>query len=78
MGLRGKVCIITGGGSGIGRAAALMMAEEGAVVVAVGRTYSKVEQVRDEIAASGGAAEAYSVDVGDKDAVDSMVNEGTG
>ena len=75
MGLKGKVCIITGGGSGIGRASALMMAEEGAVVVAVGRTYSKVEQVRDEIAAAGGTAEAYGVDVGDKDAVTEMVNE---
>ena len=75
MGLKGKVCIITGGGSGIGRASALMMAEEGAVVVAVGRTYSKVEQVRDEVAASGGTAEAYGVDVGDKEAVDNMVND---
>ena len=69
------MCIITGGGSGIGRASGLMMAEEGAVVIAVGRTYSKVEGVRDEITAAGGTAEAYGVDVGDKDAVTEMVNE---
>ena len=75
MGLDGKVCIITGGGSGIGRASALMMASEGAVVVAVGRTASKVIEVKDEIVAAGGKAEAYSVDVGDKEAVAGMVNE---
>ena len=38
MGLEGNVCIITGGGSGIGRSTALMMAEEGTVVIVVGRT----------------------------------------
>ena len=43
MALKDSVCIITGGGSGIGRSTGLMMAEEGAVVVAVGRTVSKVE-----------------------------------
>ena len=75
MGLKNKVCIITGGGSGIGRSSGLMMAEEGAVVVAVGRTASKVEQVRDEIVSNGGTAEAYGVNVADKDGVTAMVNE---
>ena len=75
MALKDSVCIITGGGSGIGRATGLMMAEEGAVVVAVGRTASKVEAVRDEIVNAGGAAEAYGVDVGEKAAVAAMVDE---
>ena len=75
MGLKGKVCVITGGGSGIGKASALMMAEEGAIVVVVGRTYSKVELVRDEIIAAGGVSDAYSVDVGDKNAVTEMVDD---
>ena len=75
MTLQNKICIITGGGSGIGRASAIQMASEGAVVVVVGRTLSKVEAVRDEIAANGGAAQAYGVDVGDEDGVRRMVAE---
>ncbi len=75
MGLENKVCIITGGGSGIGRASALLMAEEGAKVVAVGRTESKVVSVRDEITAAGGVAEAYGVDVVDKESVCAMIEE---
>jgi len=75
MSLEGKICVITGGGSGIGRASAIQMASEGAVAVVVGRTASKVEAVRDEIAAGGGAAHAYGVDVGDEDGVRRMVDE---
>ena len=75
MSLEGKICVITGGGSGIGRASAIQMAAEGAVAVVVGRTASKVEAVRDEIAAGGGAAQAYGVDVGDEDGVRRMVAE---
>ena len=75
MGLEGKVCIVTGGGSGIGRATALMMAEEGAVVIILGRTASKVEAVRDEIASTGGTAEAYGLDVADKPGIEKMVED---
>ena len=45
MGLADKVCIITGGGDGIGKVTALMMACEGAKMALVGRTASKVEAV---------------------------------
>ena len=75
MGLNGKVCIVTGGGSGIGRSAALMMAEAGAKVVLVGRTVSKVEDVRDEITAAGGTAMALGLDVGDYDGVMQMAKD---
>ena len=68
MGLDGKVCIITGGGSGIGRSTALMMAGAGAKVVLVGRTASKVEQVQKEIESAGGTATASSLDVADREA----------
>ena len=63
--MKGSVCIVTGAGSGIGEAAALMLAERGARVVLVGRTASKLERVRRAIEANGGAADARPCDVGD-------------
>lgn len=68
-----KTCIVTGGGSGIGRGAALMMARKGARVALVGRTPAKVEAVKAEILAGGGAASAHALDVADADAVKAMV-----
>ncbi len=75
MGLQNKVCIITGGGSGIGRASALMMAKAGAKVVPVGRTLSKVEEVAKEIESSGGTAMPIGLDVADLDGVKKMVKD---
>jgi NADP-dependent 3-hydroxy acid dehydrogenase YdfG len=74
MGLDGKICIITGGGSGIGRATGLKMAGEGGIVILVGRTASKVEGVKSEIEAIGGEATAFGVDVTDENGVKAMVN----
>ena len=73
MRLKDHVCIITGGGSGIGRGAALAMAEEGATVVIIGRTETKLESVKAEVAAAGGTAVSYSLNVADYDAVEQMV-----
>ena len=73
MELKGQVCIITGGGSGIGRGAALTMAEEGATVVIIGRTASKLTSVKAEVEAAGGTATSYALDVADYDAVEQMV-----
>ena len=73
MGLSGKVCIITGGGSGIGKATALQMASEGAIVALVGRTLSKIDTVKAEIKASGGRSESYAIDVADRKSVSAMV-----
>lgn len=42
--LTGKIALITGAGSGVGRATAILFAKEGAQVVAVGRTLAKGEE----------------------------------
>ena len=61
--LDGQVAIMTGGGTGIGRAAALMLAAEGAQVVVVGRRKAPIEAVVGEIAKAGGRAVARTCDV---------------
>ena len=66
----GKVVWMTGAGTGIGRAGALMFAEEGAAVVLMGRRREKLEEVAAAIAAKRGKAVVAPLDVGDRGAVD--------
>jgi NADP-dependent 3-hydroxy acid dehydrogenase YdfG len=61
--LDGQVAIMTGGGSGIGRAGALMLAADGAQVVVAGRRKAPIEEVAGEIARAGGRAVARVADV---------------
>jgi NADP-dependent 3-hydroxy acid dehydrogenase YdfG len=61
--LDGQVAIMTGGGTGIGRSAALMLAAEGALVVVSGRRKAPIEAVAGEITAAGGRAAARVCDV---------------
>lgn len=63
MQLEGKVAIITGGGSGIGRAMALLFAREGAAVVIGDVNEAAARQVADEARATGGSALFETVDV---------------
>ena len=65
MKLKGKVAWVTGAGSGIGKAAALALASEGAEIVLTGRTKSKLERVAEAIAADGGTAHVQPADVTD-------------
>jgi NADP-dependent 3-hydroxy acid dehydrogenase YdfG len=61
--LEGKVAIVTGGGSGIGRCTALMLAREGARVVISGRRKPPLEEVVGEITRGGGQAVANPGDM---------------
>jgi len=63
MTMKGKVALVTGAGSGIGKAAALMLAEGGTRVAVLSRTAAEVEKTRDEIVAAGGEAIAISADI---------------
>ena len=67
--LSGQVAWITGGGRGIGRAAALALAEQGAAVAVASRTQSEVDHVVEEIAAGGGKSIAVMLDVSNWDMV---------
>src|ERR1039458_8525600 len=71
--LDGKVAVITGAGSGIGRVTAILFAAEGARVVVADVVVADAESVTTEIVAVGGAATAVTVDVSDEAQVDAMV-----
>lgn len=66
--LDGQITIITGAGTGIGREAALMFAEEGATLVLAGRRLEPLEEVASIINSKGGTAVAKSVDLENGDA----------
>ncbi|QJC52152.1 SDR family oxidoreductase [Paenibacillus albicereus] len=73
--LEGKVAIVTGGGSGIGRASALDLARRGAKVGFLDRTPEEAEKVKAEIEREGGEAWVAPTDVSDAEAVEKGINE---
>jgi NAD(P)-dependent dehydrogenase (short-subunit alcohol dehydrogenase family) len=72
--LEGKVAVVTGGGSGIGRAIALGLASEGVSVVVADLFYAKAEEVSAEIETGGGTALPMTADVSLTEDADAMVD----
>jgi NAD(P)-dependent dehydrogenase (short-subunit alcohol dehydrogenase family) len=73
MKLKDKVALITGGSSGIGRAAAVAMAREGAKVALTARRAERCQEAVDEIERMGGEALALPGDVADAEHVEALV-----
>ena len=72
MRLAGKVCIVTGGGSGIGRASCLLFAQEGGKVAVADKSREAAETVARE---AGEAAIAVRVDISDSQSVRAMLKQ---
>lgn len=79
MQVAGKVALITGAGSGIGKAAALLLAQEGAKIAALGRTKDELQETIAQIQNTGGEAIAISADISQpqemQQAVQQVVNQ---
>ena len=71
----GKVVLITGASSGIGKAAAVKCGAAGAEVLLVARTPEKLEETRAEIEEGGGSAHIHQCDLSDLDDVERMAKE---
>jgi 3-oxoacyl-[acyl-carrier protein] reductase len=75
LGLKGKIALVTGAASGVGREVALLLAAEGAgVAVNYRSSGAEAEVLVGEIASKGGKAKAYHADVADFAAVKTMVD----
>jgi 3-oxoacyl-[acyl-carrier protein] reductase len=73
--LQGKVAAVTGGGSGIGRAIAMLFAREGARVGILDRNGNAAEAVAAEIAGEGHSGLAVTADVGDEVAITAALDK---
>ena len=68
-GVEGRVALVTGASQGIGRACALVLAGAGAKVALCARNQEKLDQLAGEIAASGGEAAAFKIDVASEEEI---------
>jgi NAD(P)-dependent dehydrogenase (short-subunit alcohol dehydrogenase family) len=75
LGLNNKVAIVTGGGSGIGKATALLLSQEGAVVCIADLYPERAQKVAGDIQKQGGKALGIEADVGASSSVEQMIAE---
>ena len=75
LGLNGKVAIVTGGSEGIGRATAILLAQEGAKVAIGARRQGPLDEARAAVEATGGDCLALSTDVTSDDDCERLVAE---
>ena len=73
--LKNKICIVTGSGSGIGKASALLLAEEGAKVVVVDLNEDNAKSTEKEINNSNGEAISLKINVSDENEVKNMIDK---
>ena len=71
--IKGKVVVVTGGSSGIGKATAIKLAGAGAKVILVARGEEKLVETKNEIEAAGGKCWMYTADVSDLASCDGLV-----
>jgi len=70
--LEGRIAVVTGASRGIGRAAALALAEAGAHIIAIARTQGALEELDDAIRAVGSTATLVPADLTDFEAIDRL------
>lgn len=70
MNIRDKVILITGAGSGLGKALALVAGQAGAKVICAGRRKDKIQQIAEEVTQAGGVGLAVEMDVTDLKSVE--------
>lgn len=75
MQLSGKVALVTGAGSGIGKAAALLLAKEGAKVAGLERTDDKIGETVNEITQNGGEAMSVQADISQPEEVQQAIKQ---
>ena len=69
MTLSGRVALVTGASQGIGRACALKLAQSGATLALAARGQEKLNELAGQIAASGGQAAAFPLDVNEEEQI---------
>jgi short-subunit dehydrogenase len=73
--VKGRIVLITGASSGIGRSTAIQLGKAHATVLLVARTREKLDEVADEVEGCGGTAYVHPCDLSDIDDIDRMAKE---